>query len=75
MPRVGFEPTIKVFERVKMVHALDHAATVIVKTVHTYINYSKRWKIFSLYAIYICIVYHINNYWLFLLLPLLPDKG
>jgi hypothetical protein len=29
MPRVGFEPTIPVFEREKTVHALDHAATVI----------------------------------------------
>jgi hypothetical protein len=29
MPQVGFEPTIPEFERVKAVHALDHAATVI----------------------------------------------
>jgi hypothetical protein len=29
MPSVGFEPTITVFEWVKTVHALDHAATVI----------------------------------------------
>jgi hypothetical protein len=29
MPRVGFEPTIAVFELAKMVHALDRAATVI----------------------------------------------
>jgi hypothetical protein len=29
MPRVGFQPTIPVFKRVKMVHALDRAATVI----------------------------------------------
>jgi hypothetical protein len=28
MPRVGFEPTIPVFERVKTVHALDRAATL-----------------------------------------------
>jgi hypothetical protein len=28
MPRVGFELTIPVFERVKIVHALDCAATV-----------------------------------------------
>jgi hypothetical protein len=27
MPRVGFEPTIPVFERTKTVHALDSAAT------------------------------------------------
>jgi hypothetical protein len=29
MPREGFEPTIPAFERVKTVHALDRAATVI----------------------------------------------
>jgi hypothetical protein len=29
MPRVGFEPTIPVFEWAKAVHALDRAATVI----------------------------------------------
>jgi hypothetical protein len=29
MPRVGFEPTIPAFERAKIVHALDLAATVI----------------------------------------------
>jgi hypothetical protein len=29
MPRVGFEPKIPVFERVKTVHALDRAATMI----------------------------------------------
>jgi hypothetical protein len=29
MPRVGFEPTIPVFERTKTVHALKRAATVI----------------------------------------------
>jgi hypothetical protein len=28
MPRVGFEPTIKMFERTMMVHALDRAAAV-----------------------------------------------
>jgi hypothetical protein len=28
-PRVGFEPTIPVFEMAKTVHALDRAATVI----------------------------------------------
>jgi hypothetical protein len=28
MPRVGFEPTTPVFERAKMVHVLDGAATV-----------------------------------------------
>jgi hypothetical protein len=30
-PRVGFEPTIPAFKRAKTVHALDCAATVIVK--------------------------------------------
>jgi hypothetical protein len=29
MPRVGFEPTISVFEKAKTFHALDRAATVI----------------------------------------------
>jgi ribosomal protein L31E len=29
MPKVGFEPTIPVFERAKTVQALDRAATVI----------------------------------------------
>jgi hypothetical protein len=29
MPRVGFEPTTRVFERAKTVHALDHAVSVI----------------------------------------------
>jgi hypothetical protein len=29
MPRVGFEPTIPVFERAKTVHALDCVAIVI----------------------------------------------
>jgi hypothetical protein len=29
MPRVGFEPTIPVFERAKTIHASDRAATVI----------------------------------------------
>jgi hypothetical protein len=31
MFRMGFEPTIPVFDRVKTVHALDSAATVIGK--------------------------------------------
>jgi hypothetical protein len=31
MPRVGFEPTITMFERAKTVHALDRAVTVIGK--------------------------------------------
>jgi hypothetical protein len=29
MPRVGFEPTIAVFEQAKTVHALERAATMI----------------------------------------------
>jgi hypothetical protein len=29
MPKVGFEPTIPVFEREETVHALDRAVTVI----------------------------------------------
>jgi hypothetical protein len=29
MPRLGFEPTTPVFERAKIVHALDRAATGI----------------------------------------------
>jgi hypothetical protein len=31
IPWVGFEPTIPVFERAKTVHALDRAATVIIR--------------------------------------------
>jgi hypothetical protein len=31
MPRVGFEPTVPVFERAKTVHALDRAAAVFGK--------------------------------------------
>jgi hypothetical protein len=30
MPRLGFEPTIPVFERAKTFHALDRAVTMIV---------------------------------------------
>jgi hypothetical protein len=33
MPRMGFEPTITVFEGTKTVHALDCAATVISQAV------------------------------------------
>jgi hypothetical protein len=32
MPLVVFEPTISVFERAKMVHALDRVTTVVGKT-------------------------------------------
>jgi hypothetical protein len=31
MPRMGFEPTITVFERAKKVHTLDRAVTVVGK--------------------------------------------
>jgi hypothetical protein len=34
MQRERFEPTIPVFERVKPVHALDRAATIIGETSH-----------------------------------------
>jgi hypothetical protein len=37
LPRVGFEPTIPVFERAKTVQALDRAATVL-----GYCKYCKR---------------------------------
>jgi hypothetical protein len=32
MPRVGFDPTIPAFERAKTFHALEHAVTVIGKS-------------------------------------------
>jgi hypothetical protein len=35
MPQVGFEHTITVYERAKIVHALDCAATVIGVHTHT----------------------------------------
>jgi hypothetical protein len=41
MPRAGFEPTIPVFERAKMVHALDRDATVI-GTVFGSVNFKLR---------------------------------
>jgi hypothetical protein len=41
MPRVGFEPTIPVFERAKTVRALERAATVIGE---------RRWCMFPLAA-------------------------
>jgi hypothetical protein len=34
MPRVGSEPTIALFERAKIGHALDRAATVISLPIH-----------------------------------------
>jgi hypothetical protein len=39
MPRLGFEPTIPVFERAKRVHALDRAATVIGNETSTWHKY------------------------------------
>jgi hypothetical protein len=39
MPRVGFEPTIPAFERVKTVYALDPAATVIGDSTVTGLKY------------------------------------
>jgi hypothetical protein len=45
MPGMGFEPTIPTSERVKTVHALDRAATVIDKfgytRIYTYIFFRK----------------------------------
>jgi hypothetical protein len=38
MLEVGFEPTITVFERAKVVYALDQAATVICKKRHTLVK-------------------------------------
>jgi hypothetical protein len=38
MPRVGFEPTIPVFQRTKTLHALDSAATVIDTKECMYVN-------------------------------------
>jgi hypothetical protein len=36
MPRMGFEPTISVFELAKTIHALDRAATVSGISCNTY---------------------------------------
>jgi hypothetical protein len=44
MPRVGFEPTIPVFQRAKTVHASDLAATVIGHTSHINIYISKYYQ-------------------------------
>jgi hypothetical protein len=45
MSCVEFEPTIRVFERAKMIHALDRAATVIGSLIlyHDMIYYSLRY--------------------------------
>jgi hypothetical protein len=39
MPQVGFELMIPVFERAKIVHALDGAKTVIGKFLYSYSQY------------------------------------
>jgi hypothetical protein len=36
MRRVGFEPTVPVFERAKTIHALDRAVTLIGVGLRTY---------------------------------------
>jgi hypothetical protein len=41
MPLVGFEPTIPVFERAKIVHALDLAATVIGALLYSKLKWKK----------------------------------
>jgi hypothetical protein len=45
MPRMGFEPTIPVFERAKTVHVLDRAATVIDKEATSYIKYAPKTRL------------------------------
>jgi hypothetical protein len=50
MPWVGFKPTILAFERVKPVHALHGAATVIGSSHHT--------RIVKLHCAYICHHFH-----------------
>jgi hypothetical protein len=45
MPRVGFEPTIPVFERAKTVRALDRAGTVIGYLRLGYVCMYKGWAI------------------------------
>jgi hypothetical protein len=50
MPRVGFEPTIPVFERAKTIHAFHRVATVICD--HTLIKEKYKPLSFSLYIIF-----------------------
>jgi hypothetical protein len=38
MPQVGFEPTIRVFERAKKVHVLGGAATMIGETNYSFLK-------------------------------------
>jgi hypothetical protein len=45
MYRMGFEPTIAVFEQAKTVHALERATTVIGSSGINWINYAVRGKI------------------------------
>jgi hypothetical protein len=47
MPRVGFKPTIPVFERVKTVVALDSAAAVVSNHITTLINKCVRVDVLS----------------------------
>jgi hypothetical protein len=39
MPRMRFEPTIPAFERAKIFHALDRAATVICENIMLCLKY------------------------------------
>jgi hypothetical protein len=49
--RVGFEPTIPVFERGKTVHALDSAATVI----GLVLRYTRNFAIYGRIKLEICL--------------------
>jgi hypothetical protein len=54
MPRVGCEPTIPVFERAKMVHALDRTANKI----RWKVKIIRKCKVYSLVADYQLIQKH-----------------
>jgi hypothetical protein len=43
MPRMGFETTLQVFQRTKMVHALHSAATVIGDSTYYITNFLLKW--------------------------------
>jgi hypothetical protein len=51
MLSMGFEPTIPAFERVKTVHSLDRAATVIGKIISYNLNFSHRYYTLHFYNI------------------------
>jgi hypothetical protein len=51
MPRVGFEPTIPVFEMAKTVHALDRVVTVIAEMVTTMQYYSSNCSFRTTYSL------------------------